>query len=135
MLLWTVLIAGILLSLMYLYRPMRVKMRMDWEALKLLFKTGLPIFGLDYMKNSCSTLDRVVLLRIGGVKDVGIYSLASVALTTMAALPVSLASYVYPRMSYKSTARVETLGRCGMSASGSLWWRSHLWDWLRHAAG
>lgn len=96
-----VLIASVVVSLLYIYRPMRVKMRMDWEALRLLFKTGLPIFGLDYVKSSCGTLDRLVLLKIGGVMNVGIYSLSGVALTTLAALPTSLASYQYPRMTYK----------------------------------
>jgi O-antigen/teichoic acid export membrane protein len=96
-----VLIAGLICSLMYVYRPMRVKIRMDWRALKLLLKTGLPIFGLDYVKNSCATLDRVVLLDIGGVKSVGIYALAGIVTQTLGALPGALGSYTYPRMSYK----------------------------------
>lgn len=96
----TVLITTIVVALLFYYRPMRVKMRMDWEALKLLLKTGLPIFGLDYVKNSCSTLDRVVLLDMGGFKDVGVYSLARVALQTLQVLPSSLGAYMYPRMTY-----------------------------------
>jgi O-antigen/teichoic acid export membrane protein len=97
----TVVMSGIVGLLLFVFRPMQVKMRMDWQALKLLLKTGLPIFGLDYMKNSCGTLDRVVLLRIGGVRDVGMYALAGVALQTLGTLPSSLASYIYPRMTYK----------------------------------
>jgi O-antigen/teichoic acid export membrane protein len=97
----TVLVTTVSCSLMFLFRPMRVKMRMDWEALKLLLKTGLPIFGLDYVKNSCGTLDRIVLLNIGGVKDVGIYQLAGMASQALGTLPGSLAAYLYPRMTYK----------------------------------
>ena len=97
----TVVVSGVVGLLLFLFRPIKVTMRMDWQSLKLLLKTGLPIFGLDYMKNSCSTLDRVVLLKIGGVRDVGMYALAGVALQTLGALPSSLASYIYPRMTYK----------------------------------
>ena len=101
MLLRTLLISVVLLSLMFFWRPMRAKMRMDWEALKLLLKTGLPIFGLDYLKNSCSTLDKVVLLKLGGVRDVGMYALAGIAFESLGALPKALGSYLYPRMTYK----------------------------------
>jgi O-antigen/teichoic acid export membrane protein len=97
----TVLISIVLLWLMYVFLPMKVPMRLDRNALKLLLKTGLPIFGLDYLKNFANTLDRVVLLHVGGVKDVGYYSLASMALGTLQVLPQSLSSYVYPRMTYK----------------------------------
>lgn len=101
MLLRTLVVSVISLTLMFLWRPMRVKMRLDWKALKLLLKTGLPIFGLDYVKNACSTLDRVVLLQLGGVRDVGIYALANIALESLGALPRALGSYLYPRMTYK----------------------------------
>jgi len=96
-----VLINGAVCLMMYVRRPMRVRAVWDWQAVKLLLKTGLPIFGLDYAKNSASTLDRVVLLKIGGTREVGVYQLAGIALQTLAALPTSLASYLYPRMTYR----------------------------------
>lgn len=74
---------------------------MDWQALKSLLKTGFPIFGLDYFKNSCATLDRWVLFEVGGFKTVGIYALAGIVTQTLGALPAALGSYTYPRMSYK----------------------------------
>jgi O-antigen/teichoic acid export membrane protein len=101
MLIRAVLVAATTVTLMYIFRPMRVKMRMDWAALKVLLKTGVPIFGLDYMKNSCATLDRVVLVKIGGTMDVGFYTLAGVVTSTLGALPTALSSYLYPRMSFK----------------------------------
>jgi len=116
MLIRTVSIAATTVTLMYIYRPMRVKMRMDWAALKVLLKTGVPIFGLDYMKNSCATLDRVVLANIGGPKTVGFYSLAAIASTTLGALPSSLSSYLYPRLSFKygETGNPRSLWRIGI---------------------
>lgn len=97
----TVVISVIVVWIMYVFRPMRVTMRLDREALKQLLKTGLPIFGLDYIRNSANTLDRMVLLNVGGVKDVGFYTLAMISLSTLQVLPQSLASYIYPRMTYK----------------------------------
>jgi O-antigen/teichoic acid export membrane protein len=109
----TLLMTGVVCSLLYMNRPMRVKVRMDWHAFKLLLKTGLPIFGLDYLKNSCSTLDRVVLLNIGGVASVGIYALAGMVTQAVAALSGGIDTYVYPRMSYKY----------GQSGDGRVLWR------------
>jgi O-antigen/teichoic acid export membrane protein len=101
MLVRTLLTSTTLLALMYLWRPMRAGVRMDGKALKLLLKTGLPIFGLDYVKNACATLDRVVLLKLGGVRDVGIYALASTVLQSLGAFAQSLGTYLYPRMTFK----------------------------------
>jgi len=112
-----VLIAGVLTWLTYVFRPMRVKPCLDTKALKILFKTGLPIFGLDYMKNSASTLDRLILLQVSGVRDVGLYSLGTTALGALQVLPQSLSAYVYPRMTYKygQTGDARALWRFGLS--------------------
>jgi O-antigen/teichoic acid export membrane protein len=95
-----VLVGAILVLLMHLYRPMRVAMQFDRGALKQLLKTGIPIFGLDYLKNSAGTLDRLVVLKVSGVEGVGYYALASMVCSTLQVLPQSLSAYVYPRMSY-----------------------------------
>ncbi len=101
MLMRTVLISGIVVALLHLYRPMKVKSGFDLGALKVLLKTGMPIFALDYMRNSAATLDRLVLLKIGGVKDVGLYALANMATQAIAVLPNALSTYTYPRGTYK----------------------------------
>jgi O-antigen/teichoic acid export membrane protein len=97
----TVLVASVVSALTYYYRPMRVPMKIDWPALTLLFKTGIRIFTLDYIKNSAGTLDRVVLLKLGGFREVGVYQLAGIALQTLIVLPKSLSSYLYPRMTFR----------------------------------
>ena len=96
-----VIVSGVVAALTYSFRPMRVKMQLDWEAFKLLLKTGVPIFGLDYLRNSAATIYQVKLLQLGGVKMVGDFYLAVVALQTLAALPKALASYLYPRMTFR----------------------------------
>lgn len=93
--------AVVISILLYIHLPIRMRLRMDWQALKSLMKTGLPIFGLDYFKNSCATLDRWVLYNVGGFKTVGIYALAGIVTQTLGTLPTALSNYTYPRMSYK----------------------------------
>lgn len=115
----TLAVAVVKCFLLFYLCPMSMKIRVDWAALKLLLKTGLPIFGLDYVKNSCGTLDRVVLLRLGGVNEVGIYALAGVAIQTLGALPAALGTYIYPRMTYKfgQTGDGRTLWRMGFKCA------------------
>ena len=60
--------------MLWTMRPIRVAPSFTWAALKKLLKTGLPIFGLDYVKKSFGTTDRVSLLRFGGVELVGPYA-------------------------------------------------------------
>lgn len=93
-----VVISGIVVAWMYVSRPIRAAPALDRGALKLLLKTGLPIFGLDYLLNAAGTSDRVVLLHIGGVEAVGYYGLAQIAYGTLHVIPQSLSQYVYPRM-------------------------------------
>lgn len=81
-------------------RPIKVGLLWDGSAFKTLMMTGLPIFALAYMESISGTLDRVVLLKVGGVEQVGYYSLALYTWQAFTVIPLSLATYVYPRMSY-----------------------------------
>lgn len=94
-------VVGILaVGVLWMMRPIRVTPSFTWLALKKLLKTGLPIFGLDYIKNCSATTDRVALLRFGGVEMVGHYALATTAGEAMAALPAAVSQYTYPRLTH-----------------------------------
>ena len=86
--------------LLWMVRPIRVAPSFTWTALKKLLKTGLPIFGLDYVKSCSATTDRVALLRFGGVELVGQYALATTAGEALAALPSAVSQYTYPRITH-----------------------------------
>jgi len=100
MLLRVMLVAGIVLLVMHRLRPMRVSPAWNGEAFLILLKTGIPIFALDYLASSASTCDRLVLLRYGGVKAVGLYAMALLAKEALDIVPKSLGEYIYPRMSH-----------------------------------
>ncbi len=92
-------VAGLGLYWMHQSRPMAVRPEWDKGSIWLLLRTGLPIFATDYIATSAATMDRVALLRFGGVESVGFYSLAISASSAFAVLPQSISHYVYPRMS------------------------------------
>jgi O-antigen/teichoic acid export membrane protein len=100
MLIRVIVVAGIVVALMHLMRPIRVLPLWDWNSFLLLLKTGVPIFLLDYLASSASTCDRLVLLRLGGVTVVGYYAVALVAREATEVVPRALGEYVYPRMSH-----------------------------------
>lgn len=88
------------IAMLHLVRPIHVGLGWDGESLLRLLKTGVPIFALFYVESSFSTFDRVLLLRAGGVEQVGYYSLALMAQQAMMVVPMSIAMYMYPRMTY-----------------------------------
>ena len=96
----TLVLAGVVLVLMHWLRPVRVSPQWDGKSFRLLLKTGVPIFALDYLATSASTCDRLVLLHFGGVKIVGYYALALMAREAISIVPGALSEYIYPRMSH-----------------------------------
>ncbi len=118
MLLRIVLITGFGVSLLHVIRPMRIGWMWNWEALKALMKVGLPIFALSYIESTAGTFDKVALLAVGGLQQVGYYSFAMLIWGAFAVIPASLNSYLYPRMTY-------SFGRDGDPLS---LWRT-AWKW------
>jgi O-antigen/teichoic acid export membrane protein len=100
MLLRYVLVAGLGLYLMHRARPMAIAPAWETGSFSLLLKTGIPIFATDYISNCAGTLDKVALLKFGGIEQVGLYALAISAYSAFQVVPQSIAHYAYPRMSH-----------------------------------
>lgn len=100
MLMRVILLSVVGLGLMHLWRPIRVLPAWDSRSFLLLFRTGWPIFLMGYLYSVASTCDRLVLLKLGGVEQVGYYSMALLARDAMGIVPGSLSEYIYPRMSF-----------------------------------
>jgi O-antigen/teichoic acid export membrane protein len=100
MLLRSVLVAGLGLYLMHRARPMSVLPSWRTDSFMLLLKTGVPIFAADYVSSCAGTLDKVALLRVGGVEQLGFYALAISVFSAFQVVPQSISHYVYPRMSH-----------------------------------
>jgi O-antigen/teichoic acid export membrane protein len=95
-----VVVAGLSLYLMHRARPMSVLPSWRTDSFMLLIKTGTPIFATDYIFNCAATADKMVLLKFGGVEQVGLYALAVSAFSAFQVVPQSIAHYAYPRMSH-----------------------------------
>ncbi len=93
-------LAGVLV-LLHVFRPLKVKPKWDKKSFLLLVKTGLPIFLLEYLLLTAETADRLVILHFADVTTVGYYGLAAVVYSTFQAIPVSIGSYLYPRLSFR----------------------------------
>ena len=95
-----VIVAGAMTLAMHRARPLPVRPVWKMDSFLLLLGTGIPIFATDYLTNFARTVDRIALLRHGGVEQVGLYALAMSVYSGFAVLPQSIAHYVYPRMSH-----------------------------------
>lgn len=95
-----VLVSFIYVALLHMYRPIKVGLLWNREAFIRLIKVGLPIFSLAYVESIAATADRLWLIRYSNFSNIGIYSFAFYALTAFAIFPSSIASYIYPKMTY-----------------------------------
>ncbi len=95
------LVLAAVVIILHIFRPMHVRPRWDKAGFLQLVKTGLPIFLLEYLLISAETADRLVILHFADVTTVGYYGLAAMVYSTFQAIPVSLGTYFYPKMTYR----------------------------------
>jgi O-antigen/teichoic acid export membrane protein len=95
-----VLVIFIFVILLHFTRPIKVRLIWNNASFLKLLKVGLPIFGLAYIQLIASTADRVLLLSYSGLTDVGLYSFGFNALNLFSLFSISIANYIYPRMTH-----------------------------------
>lgn len=96
----TLLLAAVVVLLMHLLRPVRVKPAWDMKSFFLLLQTGAPIFVFDYLTTNVANCDKWVLAKLGGLPAVGGFALATMAREAIGKVPDALSEYIYPRMSH-----------------------------------
>jgi len=102
-----------LAALTHAWRPMHVGLSFSWSTLKLLARTGIPIFAFSYVFGFADSIPRLILLNEDAVETLGLYAPVLTLLGTMNAFFDSLRTYLYPKISHY-------LGRKNDDASG-LW--------------
>ena len=100
MIIKAVLVIFIYVLLLHFTRPIKVGLLWNKVVLFKLLKVGLPIFGLAYFASVSSTADKLWLLKYSGLTDVGLYSFGFGAFNIFSLFSLSVASYIYPRMTY-----------------------------------
>jgi len=86
--------------LLHFHRPYKVTVKFNLKSWLELVKVGLPIFLLSYIQGSALSFDRILLIKYTNLKDVGIYTFAYLAFSSVTLLSSSVASYIYPTMSH-----------------------------------
>lgn len=86
--------------LLHIYRPIKVKLFWNKKIFLSLLKVGFPIFALVILDSFVLTIDKVWLLKYTTLSQVGFYSFGLYALNTFILFSNSVASYVYPKMTY-----------------------------------
>lgn len=86
--------------LMHIYRPVKVRPLWDKNSAITLFKTGIPIFFIDYIKNISQTVAPLIVLKKSGFEMVGFFYFGAMAFTALCVIPASINQYVYPKFCY-----------------------------------
>ncbi len=96
-----ILVAGLVLIPMHLWRPIRAQPRLHRTHFISLLRTGLPLLLLSYAATQVLALDRSFLALAAPTETLGRYALITYIYTGMLLVPTSLGHYVYPQMSYR----------------------------------
>ena len=86
--------------ILHVTRPLKVKSVWNINGIIRLVKIGFPIFILAYIENTAFTMDRLILIKYSNLVDLGLYSFALYALSLFSLFSSSVATYIYPRMTY-----------------------------------
>ncbi len=92
--------AFIFLILTHIFRPFKLKANFSKESFRKLMKVGVPIFAWGYLQQVTKTFNRMILLAIGSVYLVGLFSPATAVFTAIAFLPGTISQFLYPKFSY-----------------------------------
>jgi O-antigen/teichoic acid export membrane protein len=89
------------ISLLWTYRPFRVKSKFSKAHLIHLFKIGIPNFAVGYLDTLWTTLNATLILFMAGEKSLGLFTIALLTMSTTEILTSSLNQIIYPKLSEK----------------------------------
>jgi O-antigen/teichoic acid export membrane protein len=89
------------LALLWHWRPVRVGPKLALGDLKHLFRIGLPIFLVGQVLAYWIVVDQTLVLRFGGTKMMGLFSMVIMVRTAVQTLPSAVSQVFFPRLSQK----------------------------------
>lgn len=94
-----VLLAGAFSLFLYFHwRPVKVAPRWSLADFKHLLRIGLPIFVVGQVLSYWAVIDKTLVLKLGGTRMMGLYSMVVMAVAALEILPGAVAQVFYPRM-------------------------------------
>jgi O-antigen/teichoic acid export membrane protein len=88
----------VFVSLKHFYRPLDVRAVFRKEHFQLLFKTGFPVFIMNYVRSLTTTFNRTIILGFGGVLQVGLFTPVTAIGSMIDILPSVLGNFFFPKM-------------------------------------
>jgi O-antigen/teichoic acid export membrane protein len=85
-------------SFAYYWRPLQVKPTWNRDYFKSMIKLGLPMFGVANVYGLWPTIQRTLVLTLGGTKALGLFALAVMVENSMNTVGNSMNSVIYPTM-------------------------------------
>lgn len=86
--------------LAYQWRPVKAHYKFDKEIFNELMKVGFPIYWVANIFSLWPMVQRTVVLSLGGVKALGLFSLAAMVEVAMKTLANGISSVSFPKMAY-----------------------------------
>jgi O-antigen/teichoic acid export membrane protein len=86
--------------LLHHFRPFKINPKFHIPEFLKLFKIGLPIFITSYLMSVVDTFPRLFILHYSQEKMLGLYAPVILLLTTVAIVPGTLSTYMYPKLSF-----------------------------------
>ena len=96
----------------FLWRPIKVKPKWNYFQFKELLKVGTPIFLVASVYGLWPTIQRTLIVLLGGVYALGLFALAIIVQNVLAQINNSINTVTFPKMSFeygKGTSFIEVL--------------------------
>ncbi len=98
LIIYSLLVILIFVALKHFNRPIKVNSMFKMEHFKLLFKTGFPVFVMNYFRSLTTTFNRTIILGFGGVLQVGLFTPVAAVGTLIDIMPSVLGNFFFPKM-------------------------------------
>ncbi len=93
-----VLVAILSASMLYHWRPVRVRPTWNRSHLKHLLRIGAPIFVVGQIYAYWAVIDSTLVLRFTGTRGMGLYAVVLMVTSAIQVIPGAVSQVVYPRM-------------------------------------
>ncbi len=95
----SVLISVVSAIMLFLWRPVRVGPKWNYQHFKHLLIIGAPILGVGLLYSWwLGVINSTLVLKLMGTEGVGLYSMVLMASTALDVIPIAVAQVIYPRM-------------------------------------
>jgi O-antigen/teichoic acid export membrane protein len=84
--------------LLYIFKPIKLRISFKFRILKKLFKTGFPIFIIGQIRQQWINVINNVIFVFGGATSFGYYALANIVSGAISVIPTAFSQVIFPRM-------------------------------------